>query len=66
MDLKLLVRMYVKRGAGFTLYFLGDKKLQPPNPDIDAIENREWMYQQSHLFIEIQHYWSSEFDDEFS
>ncbi len=66
LELKLLVRMYVDRSNGFTLYFLGDKTLRPPNPDIDAIENREWMYQQSHLFIEIQHYWGSEYDKDFS
>jgi catechol 2,3-dioxygenase-like lactoylglutathione lyase family enzyme len=65
LDLKLFVRMYVDRGKGFTLYFLGDKNLQVPNPDIDAIENREWMYQQSHLFIEIQYYWNSEQDADF-
>lgn len=66
LDLKLQVRMYVSRGRGFTLYFLGNKNLQPPNPDIDAIENREWMYQQNHLFVEIQHYWATEYDDDFS
>ena len=66
LDLKLLVRMYVDRGRGFTLYFLADKNLQAPNPDIDAIENREWMYQQRHLFVEIQYYWNSEYDTEFS
>lgn len=65
LDLKLFVRMYVNRGKGFTLYFLGHKDLQVPSPDIDAIENREWMYQQSHLFIEIQHYWNSEYNDDF-
>lgn len=66
LSMKLFVRMYVDRGRGFTLYFLGDKELEAPNPDIDAIENREWMYQQSHLFIEIQHYWNSEQDDNFT
>lgn len=66
LGMKLFVRMYVNRGKGFTLYFLGDKTLTPPNPDIDAIENREWMYQQRHLFIEIQYYWNSEYDEEFS
>lgn len=66
LDLKLFVRMYVNRGNGFTLYFLGGKNLNVPNPNIDAIENREWMYQQSHLFIEIQHYWNSEYDTDFS
>lgn len=65
LDLKLFVRMYVNRGRGFTLYFLGNKNLEAPTPDIDAIENREWMYQQSHLFIEIQHYWNSEYDLDF-
>lgn len=65
LDLKLFVRMYVNRNKGFTLYFLGNKELDVPNLDIDAIENREWMYQQDHLFIEIQHYWGSEFDDDF-
>ena len=64
-QLKLLVRMYVDRGNGFTLYFLGDQDLVPPRVDIDAIENREWMYQQDHLFIEIQHYWGSEYDSDF-
>ncbi len=66
LDLKLLVRMYVKRGNGFTLYFLGDRNLNVPNKDIDAVENREWMYQQSHWFIEIQHYWGSEYNDDFA
>ncbi|MGB0870598.1 MAG: VOC family protein [Flavobacteriales bacterium] len=65
LDLKLFVRMYVNRGRGFTLYFLGNKNLEAPTPDIDAIENREWMYQQSHLFIEIQHFWNSEYDLDF-
>ncbi len=65
LEMKLFVRMYVNRGRGFTLYFLGDKNLQAPNSDIDAIDNREWMYQQSHLFVEIQHYWDSEHDDDF-
>lgn len=66
LDLKLFVRMYVDRGNGFTLYFLGHKDLKAPSSNIDATENREWMYQQSHLFIEIQHYWNSEYDTDFS
>ncbi|WP_299108664.1 VOC family protein [uncultured Tenacibaculum sp.] len=66
LDMKLFVRMYVNRGNGFTLYFLGAKDLEAPNPNIDAIENREWMYQQRHLFIEIQHFWGSEQDDNFN
>lgn len=65
LELSLFVRMYVNRKNGFTLYFLGSKNLKAPNPDMDAIENREWMYQQEHLFIEIQHYWNSEYDNDF-
>lgn len=61
-QMKLLVRMYVE---GFTLYFLGNADLQAPNHNTDAIENREWMYQQNELFIEIQHYWGSEYDESF-
>ncbi|MGY0400167.1 MAG: hypothetical protein ACWIPH_09635 [Ostreibacterium sp.] len=65
LGLKLLVRMYVDRNGGFALYFLGDKRLKAPNPDIDAIENREWMYQQNHLFIEIQYYRDSLYNPDF-
>lgn len=64
-DLKLFVRMYVDKGNGFTLYFLGNKDLKPPVNDIDALENREWMYQQKATFIELQHYWGSEYQKDF-
>lgn len=64
-EMKLYVRMYVDRGSGFTLYFLGRKGLNPPNPDMDAIENRTWMYQQNEPFIEIQYYWGSEYATDF-
>ncbi len=65
-ELKLHVRMYVDRGngVGFTLYFLGGKSLQAPSKDIDAIENREWMYQQNETFIELQYHWGTEHDFE--
>lgn len=62
-EMKLLVRMTVKRGSGFTLYFLGDSQLIPPEPDMDAVANREWLYQQNGLFIEIQHYWGNQGSD---
>lgn len=64
--MKLHVRMHVERGGGFSLYFLGDKQLTPPSSDIDALENREWLYQQRHLFIELQHYWGSDHATDFS
>ena len=44
---------------------LGDKNLQAPNLGKYVIENREWMYQQPHLPIEIQYYWNSEYDTGF-
>ena len=62
-DLKFIERMYVDRGngIGFTLYFLGAKHLQPPNVlNPDAIENREWLYQQKETFIELQYHWGTE------
>ncbi len=59
--LKFMVRMYVDRGNGFTLYFLGPNHLEVPNiVNPDAIENREWMYQQKETFIELQYYWGTE------
>ncbi|WP_394750814.1 VOC family protein [Spongiimicrobium salis] len=64
-DMQVYVRMYVDRGNGFTLYFLGKKGLTPPSWDMDAIENREWMYQQKETFIELQYYWGSEYDANF-
>lgn len=64
--MKLHVRMHVERGGGFSLYFLGDNNLTPPSGDMDALENREWLYQQRHLFIELQHYWGSDHADDFS
>ena len=66
LGMKMLVRMYVNRGDGFTLYFLGTKDLRPPNPDWDAIENREWLYQQQETFIELQYYWGSEYREGFA
>ncbi len=39
---------------GFHLYFLifGDDK--PPSDDIDALENREWLYKRKYTYLEIQ------------
>jgi len=66
LGLKLLARMYVDRGSGFTLYFLGRKNLTPPNIDMDALENREWLYHQKEAFIELQYYWGSEHQADFT
>ena len=67
-SLKFIERMYVPKedNKGFTLYFLGPKHLDIPNlADPDAIENREWMYQQKETFIELQHYWGTEVQSDY-
>lgn len=40
---------------GFTLYFYGFTDECPPNPDLEAIENRCWTYQRPYSVLEIQH-----------
>ena len=67
-SLKFIERMYVPKegNKGFTLYFLGPKHLKIPNlADPDAIENREWMYQQKETFIELQYDWGTEVDPDY-
>lgn len=40
---------------GFTLYFYADTAERPPNPDLEAVENRTWVYQRPYTVLEIQH-----------
>jgi catechol 2,3-dioxygenase-like lactoylglutathione lyase family enzyme len=40
---------------GFTLYFLAFTDEQPPNPDIEAVENRSWLWRRPYTQLEIQH-----------
>ena len=40
---------------GFTLYFYAFTDETPPNPDLQAIENRTWVYQRPYTVLEIQH-----------
>jgi len=40
---------------GFELYFLAFTDENPPNPeDLNAVENREWLYQRPYTTLEIQ------------
>ena len=39
---------------GFTLYFFAFTHDRPPNPDLTAVENREWLYQRPYTVLEIQ------------
>lgn len=40
---------------GFMLYFLAHTKEEPPNSDLMAIENREWLWQRPYTTLEFQH-----------
>ncbi len=41
-------------GFGFTLHFYAFTDDRPPNPDLTAVENREWLYQRPYTVLEIQ------------
>lgn len=41
---------------GFTLYFLAFTDEQPPNIDLKAVENREWLWQRPYTTLELQHF----------
>ncbi len=41
----------------FTLYFLAATDERPPDPDIDAVSNREWLWQRPYTTLELQHRW---------
>lgn len=50
---------------GFSIYFLGypDDGQKLPNPDdIDAVENREWLWQRGYTTLELQHRWKNNVD----
>ena len=40
---------------GFTLYFLAFTDEVPPNSDLKAVVNREWLWQRPYTTLEIQH-----------
>ena len=39
----------------FTLYFYAFTEERPPNVDLEAVENRPWLYQRPYTVLEIQH-----------
>ena len=43
----------------FTLYFLAATDEKPPQPDIDAVGNREWLWQRPYTTLELQHRWDA-------
>ncbi len=40
---------------GFTLYFYAFTRDTPPSDDLQALENRTWLYQRRYSVLEIQH-----------
>ena len=42
---------------GFTLYFLASTAEAPPVADLEAVENREWLWQRPYPTLELQHRW---------
>ena len=49
---------------GFTLFFLGycDDGETLPNAEVDAVENREWLWQRGYTTLELQHRWKNTVD----
>ncbi len=43
------------RDVGFTLYFFGWSDEALPNPELDAVENREWLWSRPYTLLELQH-----------
>ena len=54
LNMKLFSKMDVSQ-RGFDLYFLGYTQDKLPNENIEAIENREWLWQRDFTMIELQH-----------
>ena len=53
LGLQLLSRQVVP-GRGFTLYFLADTDDILPESDVDAVENREWLWQRPYTVLELR------------
>ena len=60
LGMKLLSRQVVDVPYRFTLYFLAYTDESPPHEDIDAVENREWLWQRPYTTLELQYKWSTE------
>lgn len=41
---------------GFTLYFLAFTEERPANADLEAVDNREWLWQRPYTTLELQHF----------
>lgn len=43
------------KAYGFTLYFLAFTEEQPPQSDLEAVENREWLWMRPYTTLELQY-----------
>lgn len=59
LGLTLLSRQSVPRRR-FTLYFLSAVADTPPDPDLEAVANREWLWQRPYTTLELQHRWEAQ------
>ena len=41
---------------GFTLYFYAWSDEPLPDPDLEAVENREWLWARPYTLLELQHW----------
>lgn len=56
LGMRLLSRQVISEHQ-FTLYFLACTDESPPDTDIDAVANREWLWQRPYTTLELQHVW---------
>lgn len=62
LGMRLLSRQVVEPYR-FTLYFLAYTAESPPHEDLDAVENREWLWRRPYTVLELQHSWDMEQED---
>ena len=57
LGLRLLSRQIIPQ-HGFTLYFLAEPSEDPPYADVDAVQNREWLWRRPYTVLQLQHRWA--------
>ncbi len=48
------------------MYFLAYTDEEPPHPDIESVDNREWLWQRPYTMLELQHIWGTESQTDFA
>lgn len=65
LGMKLLSKMDVSQ-RGFNLYFLAFFKGETPNRNIEAIDNRQWLWQRDFTMIELQEVFNNSQEENFT